>query len=338
MRVKYCRRCSGEPFTIDTDMRTCPICGSPLFTKNVDSVELEGRLDLSSLTAGNTDQTDNRVVITEPKSRKTEVLSNRPERRMQAQNLQETGMVRTFFGDVIIRGQVHDYINSDIEGQRFVRTPIEKVIDAVLFRQRTDDILHRFNVRLEGDQRLDEEYGYSSVPVNVYGTIGAGMGIQNGDRVEVVGRLRNNVLLAKDVTVLTNGVGSRVRFRRDLRFVSLLLVLAAVLATGYVVSGYVKQIPFTAVLYFLKIWGIFAAAIAVLYYTLIFSRTIWRNRGPFPIVIILVVALIAAYLFVGKFGIGASIIAVIERYITALLPTILVIALMIYLIKAMFKL
>ena len=242
-----------------------------------------------------------------------------------------------------IKGKVSQYSNSDIEGGRYRRLFAQKLFDAMLYGQRTEDLLHRFKVRVsEGIDTFGNEK-YTDVEVNVHGTISGGSLIADNSEVEVSGKYKNGVLMARRINVVNNGYRSPVNFQRSVGGTMYAVLAVAVLAFIIILTAGSGGNFFDKLGKLLTTWLITAAVLTVLYFLFSFSkigmlsRMSSGKRRSFPLVGILLVSLVIAMLIVYGFGAnaGSLLSGVLSKVISAIV-TIVVIFVILKLILGLF--
>lgn len=207
-----------------------------------------------------------------------------------------------------IRGKVSQYSNTDIEGGRYRRLPHQRLLDAMLYGQRTEELLHRFRVRVsEGIDTFGNEK-YTDVEVNVHGTISGGSLIADNSEVEVSGKYKNGVLMARRINVVNNGYRSPVNFQRSvggtmrvILAVAVLIFLIVLIAKAGTGGNFFNKLGTL-----LKTWLISAAALTVLYFLFSFSKIgilsrMRSGKRRFPLFGILLISLVIAFLIVFVF-------------------------------------
>ncbi|MBQ1685462.1 MAG: hypothetical protein II072_08130 [Clostridia bacterium] len=242
-----------------------------------------------------------------------------------------------------IKGKVSQYSNSDMEGGRYRRLFAQKLFDAMLYGQRTEDLLHRFKVRVsEGVDTFGNEK-YTDVEVNVHGTISGGSLIADNSEVEVSGKYKNGVLMARRINVVNNGYRSPVNFQRSVGGTMYAVLAVAVLAFIIILTAGAGGNFFDKLGKLLTTWLITAAVLTVLYFLFSFSkigmlsRMSSGKRRSFPLVGILLVSLVIAMLIVYGFGAnaGSLLSGVLSKVISAIV-TIVVIFVILKLILGLF--
>ena len=242
-----------------------------------------------------------------------------------------------------IKGKVSQYSNSDIEGGRYRRLFAQKLFDAMLYGQRTEDLLHRFKVRVsEGVDTFGNEK-YTDVEVNVHGTISGGSLIADNSEVEVSGKYKNGVLMARRINVVNNGYRSPVNFQRSVGGTMYAVLAVAVLAFIIILTAGAGGNFFDKLGKLLTTWLITAAVLTVLYFLFSFSkigmlsRMSSGKRRSFPLVGILLVSLVIAMLIVYGFGANAgSLLSGLLSKVISAIVTIVVIFVILKLILGLF--
>lgn len=373
MMVKYCNKCSGHPYTEDFSVSNCPVCNSELLFEMVSTESIANRPKLSpvkfnvathektvfpvsSKSSGGFKQSgDNGLFPVRPTQEQKEAGTNTanlvsttnsssvPSTISVGGNNQGSVAPDARSGGTVFTGKVSQYSCTGKEDGNYRRLLITKIIDAVVYHQRLEDVLHRFNVRVENGKDAMGYSQYSDIPVNVHGTIASGMQITDNAEVEVEGKYRNGVLMASKVSVVNNGFNSQIKFQRSVSAI-IYGVLAVVAAIALIVFVANTDGNFFANLKsFLLTWLVMSVVTAVLYLVLIFSKIGFLTRmatgkpKKFPIVGILLFSLIITMIFMNSFGIGASLSGLLSKLLVAIMPAAIIIIAIIFLIKLIFK-
>lgn len=377
MIIKYCPVCVGKPYSSDLSLQNCPVCKSTLQIESADEQNLIGRMQMSksasdfgafggaftkksppatgAFPAGN----QSAVIPTVPtipdpiygtgdkQSNPKTDIAPKSEASDRLIPFSPSEMSDADTHDVLhsnkLSGKVSQYSCTGKEDGNYRRLLITKIIDAVVYHQRLEDVLHRFNVRVENGKDVMGYSQYSDIPVNVHGTIASGMQITDNAEVEVEGKYRNGVLMASKVSVVNNGYHSQIKFQRSVSAI-IYGVLAVVAAIALIVFVANTDGNFFANLKsFLLTWLVVSVVTAVLYLVLIFSKIGFLTRmatgkpKKFPIVGILLFSLIITMIFMNSFGIGASLSGLFSKLLIAIMPTAIIIIAIIFLIKLIFK-
>ena len=226
-----------------------------------------------------------------------------------------SGEIRANKKDIgtVIRGKVSNYTNSQKENSGYRRLFIKKIFDAIVYRQRFDDTLHSFAVRVNNGKDAFGNQIYTDVPVNMHGIVSGGIQLTDNMEVEVTGKYCNGILMADNVSVLNNGFKSPVKLQHSAK--AILYGILAIFAVAFLIYIGVSSGGsfFTNIGSFLKIWLISAAIVTILYFLLTFSkigimaRMATGKPRKFPLIGILLVSLVFALLFINSFGVGASV-------------------------------
>lgn len=217
------------------------------------------------------------------------------------------------FSSTKVHGKVYQYSNTILEGGNYRRLFFQKIYDAIVYRQRCEDILHRFKVRIEHGNDSFGAKRYTDVEVNVHGTLTSGSRISDNTEVEVTGKYREGVLWASNIEVVNNGYRSPVNFQHSAKAVIyvILAICSAILLSYIGISsngGFLDNIGA-----FARIWLISAAVLTVLYLLAIFSKIGIMTRiatgkpNKFPLLGIILMSLIIALIVFYNSGIGATI-------------------------------
>ena len=244
-----------------------------------------------------------------------------------------------------IHGRISQYSSTGKEDGNYRRLLVNRVADAIVYGQRFENVLHRFTVRVQGGMDAFGNQEYFDVPVNVHGTIAGGMQLADNNEVEVTGKYRNGVLMARKIAIVTNGYRTPVLFQRAVGLIALAVValIAAVFAIYAMIDADNGGTVWANIVGFLKTWGTVSLILFVLY--LLFSLTrvgfqlqILLGRRGSPLLVILVLALVLTVLFVGKFGPRASLLGTLAALGSALLPSVIAMVVVFYLVfRLIFK-
>ena len=355
MLVKMCVICSDNPYTKDISVEQCPRCKSTLALRSISEGDLVGHEEFFGAGSGG-----NQSPAWEPPSKPVPSGDNTPAvpsfgdppapvRPQQADVVApENGGAPHLQGKGRIRGRVMQYSSSGKEDGNYRRMLlIQKLPEALIYHQRLEDLLHRFSVRVDPGDRMGYAQ-YVDVPVNVHGTISGGVQITDNAEVEVEGKFRNGVLMARHIYVITNGGRSQVKFQRAVGLI-VTGILALLALIGVIVFASTVDGGFAANMRYLCIaWGITFAVSSVLYLLLIISRLglvariVGGRRPRFPFVGILLFSLMVAMIVTYNFGpgaalnLGAAVGGFFSRLLSAAVPIIVLIVIVLILIKLLF--
>ena len=182
--------------------------------------------------------------------------------------------------------------------------------------------------------------------MNVYGTVSGGLALYDNCEVEVTGKYKGNVLMAKEIRMIMSGSEVPVHFQHDVRSIAIgLFVLVLIVAGIFLFRNMDLSAAGFNALGFLETWLIFAGVLIFLYFAVFTSRNGMALRdliGPekrAPLVSILILAFILAVWFSFRFGTNTSVFAVawmyLSQYLPVVLPLILVVGLMLWLLRKM---
>ena len=242
----------------------------------------------------------------------------------------------------VVRGKIANYSNSIQEGERYRRTFFERMRDLVLYRQRTDDVIHRFTVRTVTDADAFGMQDYADIPVNVHGIISRGMQLTNNAEVEVSGRYDDGTIMAEEIHLIHNGYKSRVRFQHSVRAITntifALLTFVLFLYIGiYYSGGFFENIKT-----FFVAWLISAGIMSVLYIVFLFSRAgmlarAGRDNAGFPFGIISFLSVASALIFTFNQNTSFSVGDALLKFGLLLLTVVLIIGVIWFLIRSVMK-
>lgn len=408
MIVRYCSSCIGAPYTKDTALETCPICGSRLETEFIqDESALWGREEIVEDPFGPSpfgpEDADNPFAkdaddpFSDSSPFSPAVADDSPfgrgaghtESGFASPRRDTSGLPQSFSFDIqdhqtiqpthgaspsldygnqeslgaprrsvhntpqargqaadssVVTGRVANYSNSSLEPGEYHRNILQKMVDAIVYGQRTDDIIHRFMVRTDDEDPMGG--GYRDIFVNVHGTIAGGMQLSDNQTVEVHGRYRDGVLIAKKIYILTGAGKTTVNFQHEMGGVALfggLLLFAAFLllggfgdpssmlgGAGAFLSEWLVMLVFAAIIWFFVLSKLGSV-----------GRSIASSGGKTSLVGVLVLSVVMTLIFTNTLGLGnaaGSAVDSILDYVIALSGPIITILLMLYGIYRMIKL
>lgn len=238
-----------------------------------------------------------------------------------------------------ISGIVSRYNVTDSESG-YKRLFVFKLIDALVYRQRMDDVKHTFTVHVSHGR---DEFGYDTytdIPVCVHGVIAGGTMLEENTEVEVHGKYKNNCLMADRIQVVNSGYRSTVTFQHSRQ--GILYAVLAVFALAFLIYVGVSSDGgfFTNIKSFFVAWLISAGIVTVLYLLLFFSRIgrfmAYRSKG-FPFIGVLLVSFILALLYMNLFGLRTQATGLFSGLLSSVLPFIIVIIVIVVLFKTIFR-
>lgn len=351
MIVKYCNKCAGKPYTTNVDIMSCPICLSTLRIESVDDFSLEERPMLPDTCEDNqndyntqkrfeptkTDEEKNLHLPIKERKAKTEVVER------EKNSYKNGGFApKNFAPDECIRGRVAQYSSTGKEDGEYRRLLPIKIYQAIVYRQRLEDVLHRFTVRVEQGEDALGYQNYTDVPVNVHGTISGGLQIVDNAEVEVCGKYKNGVLMADSIYVINNGYRSKVSFQHDAKTIMYGILSAIMFLFVFYIAASSDGNFFENMKEFCGIWIIFAAILTVLYLITsltkigLLSRMFSKKKWSFPLFGILLISLALAFFFVSAFGSFAGFGSYLSGWVYSLIPIIIIIVAVLFIIKGLF--
>lgn len=353
MVVKYCEHCQGRPYTTYLQVNTCPKCGKMLGIESADETELEGRREIfiPEKSSFRKDKYDEDTTPNKLKWRnEEESLDEEPSRTLPAEKkentkvsvISEKSISNSFIPAECIRGRVAQYSSTGKEDGEYRRLLPVKIYQAIVYRQRLEDVLHRFTVRVEQGEDALGYQNYTDIPVNVHGTISGGLQIVDNAEVEVCGKYKNGVLMADSIYVINNGYRSKVSFQHDAKTIMYGILSAIMFLFVSYIAASSDGSFFENMKEFCVIWIIFAAIITVLYLITsltkigLLSRMFSKKKLSFPLFGILLISLALAFLFVGAFGSFAGFGSYLSGWVYSLIPIIIIIVAVLFIIKGLF--
>lgn len=323
MIVKYCSKCAGKPYTTDMGLEKCPRCGSTLGIKTVQEDELEDCEELFDTSMSHAQEDEHDLDLgyarggeIEEKQKNDSLIDVMPSKTRSNRSVVHSG-------DSVLRGKIAQYSSSGKEDGNYHRLFLVKVIDAIIYHQRFEDVLHRFKVRVSGPSDVFGNTEYKDVWVNAHGTLSGGVQIADYSDVEVYGKYKNGVFMARRINVIDDGFTTPINFQHSAKAIlyGILAIFAAIFLIYIGISsdgGFFENIGS-----FLKTWMISALIVTVLYFIVSFSKlgimarmTSGKPR-KFPLVGILLVSLIIALAFFNSTGIGATVGGALSRILSS---------------------
>ncbi|MBQ5823453.1 MAG: hypothetical protein IIW48_01455 [Clostridia bacterium] len=371
MIVKYCNNCPGRPYTEDLNALACPVCGAALQVESVEKGDLFGRCMLpgekndfafgdfptgaGSSGFDKSNQTDMQPKF-DPWGSPSDESGNNSNLKpsfpdtvspqlltTKSTSTQSTVNNGIFLNQRTIRGKVSQYTSSGKEDGEYRRFLPQKIYDAIVYRQRLEDVLHRFVVRVEHDEDELGYQQYNDIPVNIHGTISGGLQLVDNAEVEVHGKYRKNgVLMADEIHVISNGYESKVGFQRSVKAIVYGILSALMFFFVCFVAATSDGNFFASIKEFCTVWLITAAVLSVLYLLTqlttigILSRMFSKKKRSFPIFGILLVSLALAFLFVSAFGSFAGFGSYLSGWIYSIVPIVIIIVAIFFMIKSLF--
>lgn len=377
MIIKYCSRCFGKPYTNDMSMTECPVCGSVLQAESVEDTACLGRTVLPAKKSDspmqqntfdknnqhpsvpnnpfggngfsygtqnndpfnmmlNTGDSSAFKPITQSDSSIDMPWDNQPKGKADKTLGEES------FNQNTIRGKVAQYSSSGTEDGEYRRFLPQKIYQAIVYRQRLEDVLHRFTVRVDrGEDSLGYQQ-YNDIPVNVHGTIAGGLQIIDNAEVQVSGKYRDGVLMADEIYIINNGYKSKVSFQRSVRAIVYGVLSAIMFLFVCFVAATSDGNFFANIKEFCTVWFVITAILTVLYLITrltpigILSRMYSKKKPTFPIFVIILISLALAFLFVSAFGSFTGFGSYLSGWIYSIVPIVIIVIALFFVIKSIF--
>lgn len=354
MVVKYCEYCNGKPYTTDLQLSVCPRCGKVLRIESADEIELDDRPQIM----GEPKKPDTDSFFPESPAQEGSASDYQadeenldvsyPNLPVTQRNPNSSAFYTSvhssddFAPDNCIRGRVAQYSSSGREDGEYRRLLPVKIYQAIVYRQRLEDVLHRFTVRVEQGVDSLGYQKYTDVPVNVHGTIAGGLQIVDNAEVEVHGRYKNGVLMADRINIINNGYKSKVGFQRSVKAITYSILSVIMLMFICFVAIKSNGSFFNNLKEFCIVWLIIAAILTVLYLITsltkigLLARMFSTRKRSFPLFGILLVSLALAFLFVSAFGSLAGFGSYLSGWIYSIVPIIIIVIAIFFMIKSVF--
>ena len=375
MIIKYCPKCSGRPYTEDFLMISCPCCNSALSSEMINNAQdLAGRTKIGGVPVSFDTGTDNSasasvqdnvfgggsvdpfssvgtavevpdlsgILNTEKKHRKSKVPAKAPEAlpKIFETSTEDPATVVLQEGlPTTIRGKITQYSSTGKEDGEYRRLFPVKVYQAIVYRQRLEDVLHRFTVKVERKEDMMGYQDYIGVPVNVHGTISGGLQLVDNAEVEVHGKYSNGVLMADSIYVISNGYKNKVGFQRSIRAITNGILIGIILAIICYVGAVSDLNFFDAVKKFSIVWLVFSIILIAIYalFSLRQAAMLFKmfsdKKRTFPLIPLLLVAEVLAFLFVIAFGSFAGFGTFVLNGIAGLILPVIIIVGILFAIK-----
>lgn len=342
MIIKYCKNCLGEPYTKRLDIDVCPMCGNELKMISVDETELalrdefeQSALEFSrkELLSEN-DEGDKNLFELDSEKTENKLLPNIS--FYKHTTLPDKGTLN----EPYVVGKLTRYSKAD-EDSGYKRLFIGKIIDAIFYKQRMEDVLHRFTVRVDCGKDALGHNEFKDIPVNVHGVIASGLQLDENCDVEVKGKYKNNVLMASEINVLNSGFKSKVHFQHS-RGAIAYGILAIIALIFFIYVGLSSDGGFFAnIKEFFVVWLVSAVVITILYFALFLSKLgvllLMGKKKSFPFVGILLCSFICALLFMNVFGLGTGVGDLFSGWLSSIMPIIITIIALIVVVCLVIK-
>lgn len=369
MVIKCCPRCTGRPYTRNYDLVLCPKCGAVLELESIPEQQLSSRARLDEPGSGGADVPGGVTPPGQSAAQRTPQSAPRKPSRHSPQpqadpkprdpqppwkptgsgpvaqpitgthTAHDNRRVEAALGTTI-RGRISQYSSTGSEDGNYRRLLVQRIYDAIVYKQRFENLLHRFTVRVEGGTDAFGNQEYFDVPVNVHGTIAGGMQLADNNEVEVTGTYRGGTLMAREVTIIANGYRTPVQFQRAVGLITLSIAALVALIFGIYVAVDSSNggSIWPTIVDFLKTWGVVSLILLVLYVMFCVSRfgfqlmLLMRGQRSHPLLTIVLLGFILTVLILAKFGSAGNLLSALSSLGAAILPSAIVLLLMIFLV------
>lgn len=227
--LNICELCKG--YVTSDDVTQCPVCGSDMVFKSLDlkTIASYKLLDAPIEDTDNEDFAADQSFDNSEDAFSDDSIDITPKQRVTEKKpliALPTGSDETF------TGIVYNYKNSDSDQSKYSRLSVIKLWDAIMYRQRMEDVLHYFRLHV-GSGKDEEGLELSrNINVNVHGTIVGGSHIQDNSKLTVSGKFKNGVLMASDILDEENG--SHIKFRRSYKAIASAIIFAFLFIYGLI--------------------------------------------------------------------------------------------------------
>ena len=354
--LNICESCNG--YTTDEEETECPVCGNFLVFKAVDEKKAKYK-NLDNASFGDSfDFTDNSTddlpvadttFKTESKATEDKNIFDDdeiiiPETKPQSKPHGKAGFCDSY---ATYSGVVYNYKNTDTDKSKYSRLLIMKLFDAIVYGQRTEDVLHYFKLHTVTGKDSDGMEISKKINVNVHGTIVGGAHIDEHSRVTVRGKFKNGVLMATDI--IDDDCGSHIYFKRSYKAIITVIVLAVLFITSLIYS-ITSSKSFSGVfdnigLFFGTLVAVYAVLV-ILYMVISFTkfglimRMVSHKKSTVPWVALFIVAFAITVLILfgssGSSGTSSGAVAS-NGSLSQMISELFICAIMIYGIVLMFK-
>ena len=324
MIIKYCPKCAGRPYTIDSTQEKCPKCRTKLQLESAEEEELEDRACFDELVPPKADPADELIEqLDDDGTGNYEPGASEPAP-------EKCG---------ILRGRVSNYSCTTTDGSGYRRLGITKLWQLLALGQSTEDVLHRFTLWTQcGDEQIP-------ITVNIHGSASTGASIRDNTELLVEGKMHGGIFYARKLSAVHNSTLSPINFQKNFSTIKgfmmamVIAALALFVICNYGISSIWEWIKVTAIVFL-----VLSLAYIVLSVTKIgiVLRLIGNSNKGFPWKTILVVSMFLAVFAVGGlfnnlgYATGASISALINALKPVLL-TGLVLCVILYLLYRIIK-
>ena len=264
MIIRYCPKCPGKPYTKEWKITHCPIDGTRLEPESVDPSMLDGRpcfdnQEKDDSDPDDTDRTNEFDAYTDIYEKKNAPLDRMPHMSIAKKEAGIFDWLKKSVNGLLTRwekksdkpstgnisvltGRVTNYERSSISDTGYKRTIFSKIWQAMIYGQRTTDVLHSFTLRNDRNS-TPGDFNSSGTVVNVHGIISTGASINENDVVEVIGSFspRIGVFFARQINVNTGGRNVRVRFQHDISSVFKVLVGIVVIVCAILLCQFLSN-------------------------------------------------------------------------------------------------
>lgn len=347
--MNICEKCHG--YTTDEGMTECPVCGGELAFKPIDVKEKAKYKNLDDMgfddfafdnESSFADPLDDDFA--DPKKRSNNDYDDTDVDFTPKSRSSRTSHPSSLSSGESFTGIVYSYRNSDNDGSNYSRLFVMRLWDAIIYRQRMEDVLHYFRLHTSSGKDLDGMEVSKDINVNVHGTIVGGAHLADNSRLTVKGKFKNGVLMASDIT--DDDSGSHIRFRRSYKAIVTTIVLGILFLIGLIYgisnSNSVGDV-FHNIGVFLRTLAIVYVVLIVLYLIASFTkfgimmRVLSQRKTTVPWLALFIVAFAITILILSNlFGIGGG-LGSLKGSFSQLLQTLLLYAILIYGIILMFK-
>ena len=347
--MNICESCHG--YITDEGMTKCPVCGDKLAFKLIDVKEKAKYKNLDDM--GFDDFAfDNESTFADPldddfadpKKRSNNDYDDTDVDFIPKPHSSSTSRSRSLSSDESFTGIVYSYRNSDNDGSNYSRLFVMRLWDAIIYRQRMEDVLHYFRLHTSSGKDLDGMEVSKDINVNVHGTIVGGPHLADNSRLTVKGKFKNGVLMASDIT--DDDSGSHIRFRRSYKAIVTTIALGILFLIGLIYgissSNSVGDVFHNIGVFFVTLAIVYVVLI-VLYLIASFTKfgimmqVLSQRKTTVPWLALFIVAFAITILILSNLsGIGGG-LGSLKGSFSQLLQTLLLYAIIIYGIVLMFK-
>lgn len=245
-----------------------------------------------------------------------------------------------------IRGKISQYRTYSDKSGNYRRLLPRKIYQALVYRQRFEDLLHSFTVtEIQGTDSAGNPIQQKYV-VNVHGSTNYGATLTDNEEVEVTGKFtHDNIMMAREIQVINGNIATPIKFQRSVKLIALTCIVAALFIFGII--GFASMDSGDSISGFMNnVWSFITTMFAiyvvllVLYVVSMFTRIglmthlLSGGRKSSPFLTMLIIAFILTLILYNVFGLGAMVTSTLSGALNIIGPFIVMIIGLIILFRA----